>query len=699
MSTLSTEHERLSGQLAAAPAANEALAAGSVIEFQVMPAGTHTCNFTQMGRCAKRTVAVTPDAAAALQEQLNAANTARGGKQRCFFDFDHADKGPAAAWPLGFTWRDGAAPGVYCRAELSAAGAEAIRGKTYRSFSPVFSVTKGEVPARVIADPDPDLCMGSLVNEPAFHAIEPLFAKETLSAAGDSAAVTENKNKHNMSEQTQAVAASQAATDAEALKAASASNRKLQEKLEQLEAADAARRKADAEAAVAEAVKRGAIPAADEQLKAKWTKWATETPDMLEALKAMPGKESLAARETVQAAHSRMQVKEGPARIFSALGEQLKANRAIRGYDAVSTERRGAISREIQRIYAAEFKPTSEVLGMPFHAIAEALQAATASDTLGTLVGTLVTQRTLELFRINYPLFKSIYLDFSDQPASFGQTITTRIISKPAVQTYSDTLGSDGRPAGWSTASAATTTDASTSLDEHVGVPVVFSADTLAKTTRRLFDEIAPGMSYALASYFVAKIYALFTAARYNGYAAVSGTKVPVAYATYAKSAGDFARSAVVDLNAIFNPNEVPLTDRVLLLNSAYFAALGKDPSLVTFWAGQRNPELITEGELPKMSKFIPIEAPDFPATSNRVGMALQKNGVVAISRLPNDYSKVMPGASYGNVTQIADPETGMAVMLVEYINHTGGYAEMRMETMIGAGVGDKRAGLVLTSQ
>ena len=99
------------------------------------------------------------------------------------------------------------------------------------------------------------------------------------------------------------------------------------------------------------------------------------------------------------------------------------------------------------------------------------------------------------------------------------------------------------------------------------------------------------------------------------------------------------------------------------------------------------------------MSKFVPIEAPDFPTSSNRVGMALQKNGIVALSRLPNDYSKVLPGASYGNVTQISDPETGMTVLLVEYVNHTGGYAEMRMESMIGAGVGDKRGGLVLTSQ
>jgi hypothetical protein len=152
-----------------------------------------------------------------------------------------------------------------------------------------------------------------------------------------------------------------------------------------------------------------------------------------------------------------------------------------------------------------------------------------------------------------------------------------------------------------------------------------------------------------------------------------------------------------VDINAIFNPNEVPLNDRCILLNTPYYAQVSKDPSLVTFWAAQRNPEIITEGELPKMSKFIPIEAPDFPNSGNRVGMALQKNGVVAISRVPADYTKALPGASYGNSNMITDPTTGLTVMLVQYVNHTGGYAESRMETMIGAKVGDKRGGLVLT--
>lgn len=389
-----------------------------------------------------------------------------------------------------------------------------------------------------------------------------------------------------------------------------------------------------------------------------------------------------------------IEAREGPANVINALVSLVGKQRKARG-----REQRSDLARQFSRLYAKDVSRNREVLSMPLSAIDCDVEQLQGANVLGTLSGTLVIQRALEFFRINYPLFKAIYTDFSDEPGLFNQAIDTRVVGKPAVQTYNPALGADGRPLGWNTASPATTADAAVMLNQHVGVPVVFDSNTLAGTTRRLFDEQSPAMAYALSQYFVQLIYALITPANFNAYAAVQGAKVPVAYPTYPKALGDFARSAAVDLNAIFNPNEVPITDRFLLLNSAYYAAMGKDPSLITFWAAQRDPEIITEGELPRMSKFVPIEAPDFPVANNAVGFAGQKSAIIAIARMPADYSKVLPGSSYGNVTQVTDDQTGLTMMLVEYVNHTGGYAEMRMEAMIGAGVGDARGGLVITSQ
>lgn len=724
-------------------------APSSLADFMVMAGGEQEVCLTQAGKALVVKVAVTPASAAALNAQVAAVRERT--KQKPYFGFDHKkDETRATAWPSEFYWNQ-AAGALFARAEPSASGLAAVEGKDYRGFSMVFHVDDVKrKPAQIVCNPKAGLNMGGLTNEPAFHENQPLWARDgekqkaesgkqeefpgacASGATGLEAGGVANQQetvsnmKKTIEQLSQELATLQAnhktleqqvtALKARSGDAAAASELQAREaQLEtshlgiqlaeaqlrnaQLEAREHARLESDAKSAVQKAVKRGVIPAQDTAAQAKWQGWCTEKPEMIGALEAMEGSAALQGRITGQAnGGTRIEARDGAAQVIKGLAGMITRGRGIRGMDAVSLQARRELSQEMGALYARDISGKPDVLNMPLHAMQAALEAATAADTIGTLSGTLVVQRTLEFFRINYPMFKAIYTDFSDQPVMKGQLVNTRIVGKPAVQTYSATKGTDGRPEGWKTASAASTVDVNNSIDEHVGVPVVFDADTLASTMRRLFDEQAPAMSYALASYYVQKIYALCTAANFNGYAAVVAGKVPVAYATYAKAVGDFARSCVVDLNAIMNPNEVPLHDRALLLNSAYYAAVGKDPSLITWWAAQRNPEIITEGELPKMSKFVPIEAPDFPSSNNRVGIALQKNAIIAISRLPNDYSKVLPGSSYGNVTQISDPETGLTVMLVEYVNHTGGYAEMRMEVMVGAGLGDKRAGLVLTS-
>jgi hypothetical protein len=122
----------------------------------------------------------------------------------------------------------------------------------------------------------------------------------------------------------------------------------------------------------------------------------------------------------------------------------------------------------------------------------------------------------------------------------------------------------------------------------------------------------------------------------------------------------------------------------------------------VTFFAGQRSPEIVTASRLPRLAGFEPIEAPNLGApgvTPNLVGMALHKAAVVAKTRLSNDYTQALPGSSYGSVTTITDPDVGISVVLVQYVNHTGGYAEWRIQVMLGAAVGDNRGGLCITSQ
>jgi len=383
-------------------------------------------------------------------------------------------------------------------------------------------------------------------------------------------------------------------------------------------------------------------------------------------------------------------VRESGQNVLRGYVDLIKRQHKIIGFAAKDFEERGLLANELGRFYKTEIVGREDILDMP-------LKAATLADDLGTLAGTLVVQRTLELFRYEFPVLSSIFTDFSDQPGVFNQTEITRIIVSPSVQEYDSDADTDGRPKGWDTVVAAATTDVNVKLDKHVSVPIVYDANTLASTIRRLFDEQAGAQLYALSKYMVDKIYTLFLAATYNKYATVSA-KVPSAYATFPVALAEMARGRLVELSAAFTMNEVPVPNRFLLLNCAHYGKLSTDPSLTLFFATQGASELLTMNRLPKIATFVPIEAPNLPTTGGMVGMALHKAGAIIKARLPNDYTTVFgSGASNGLMTTITAPDIGLSMMLVQFSEHVRGFAEQRTQVMLGAAAGDPRGGLVIT--
>lgn len=286
------------------------------------------------------TVLVEPSAVEALNSALARQREATG--QRPWFDFDHAGKGPASAWPVRFFWEDGEgsgerrlkpaataagasashssaatgrAPGVYVEVEWSRAGAEAVQGKMYRAFSPTFfeerdAQGKSKEPARVIGAP---LNMGALVNDPAFRKISPLFAGGA-SRTGEEAGKNFGEKKTNMNGETELAAlqarlntlekengelkASQNTAALEvkhtaALAAKDSEIAGLKTELEALKAASKAQLKTQADAAVKAAVARGAIAPKDEALQARWRALCEADAGSLELLNAMKGNPAL----------------------------------------------------------------------------------------------------------------------------------------------------------------------------------------------------------------------------------------------------------------------------------------------------------------------------------------------------------------------------------------------------------------------
>lgn len=692
--------------------------AGEMARVMFAPAGVHTIS-CGCGGVASAVVSVKIDAETArvLQASLEAAN-ANSAPQRACFDKNHEEK-EAMAWPTRFLWSETPEPGVYAEVEWSDLGKQYVQGKVFRAFSGAFysdaalpkpktirsgqSITIPEGkrgsesnPARMTGLVFP--FAGTLTNDPAFRQIMPLWAERAggktrmedggqkisgvgtpgskqAGATGESKASTERATHDHMitAEQKAALQAKkqqleqqitglkaqeQTAEVVEELQKLEAEFKAIdpqlqlaaqQEHNQELEAALLAQRKKDAKAAVQAAVKRGAIPTQNLELQQKWETKCTEDPSNIELLASMRGSPAV----------------EAPARIT------INPVRIVRE-DSVAVLNAFNAERDPLRraaIYAKEIKARlAEGDDMPLR----------AANSAGTLAGTLVTQRTLELLKLVFPVLSSISTDFSDQQAVYGQTIATRIIGIPTVQTYN-------QETGWAN-SDATMTDVTVALNNHKGVPITFDAQTLASTVRRLFDEIAPAQAYALAKDMVDALYAIITAANFTE-AATTAAQV------------DFGRPTVIDMSVALTGRGVPLgpMNRTLLLNSNYFGQLSKDNAIVTLAAFQKS-EIIEQGVLPNVQGFRVVEAPNLPATGNLTGFGFSKSAMVIVARVDGDYTSVLPGASYGNSSVVTDPDLGISVLQVQYVNHQLASATQRISLLYGVAKGQPKAGQILKS-
>jgi len=605
-----------------------------------MPAGTHRIRATLAGKGAvERTVQVTPDTARAMQQAL-LAETASG--HRPLFDFDHAH-GAAAGWPERYWWEDGR--GVMVDVEWSDAGAAAIAGRQYRAFSPEFFC---DADGRVTGAPK---FQGSLVNDPAFKAIEPLWAAnadnfQAAAPADPTTTTTTNMDKDQThGGGSNAAAVTDDKNDA-AVQAAAAEKAAIQAKLDEATKTLQAMRKEKAQAAVQAAVARGALPALDKALQASWAELIESDEAHLKLLDALPGNSAMQASATGRG--TAVQAKPG-------LSEALKS------YAAADATLRSSI-------YAREIAPALDK--------GEALGPILAANSLGTLSGELVTQRALSLLKLRMPVLSRVSTDFSGERAAFGQTIKTRLRAVPAATDYNATTG-------YAT-SDATTTDVPLTIDQHKAVQIKFGANELANTERDLFAEQAEGCQYALGKALVDALYAQIVATAFTNITT--------------QAVGTFARTHVVAMAKALYERGVPEMGRFLLLNPAYFEKLQSDPTIVNLAAYQR-PEVITDYRLPPIAGFEVLQAVNLPATGNLTGFAAAPDALALATRLPNDYSTALPGVTGGGaVSTVRNPDTGISVMLVQFVDHQLGAAFWRVALMFGTAVGNPQSGQFLRS-
>ena len=188
----------------------------------------------------------------------------------------------------------------------------------------------------------------------------------------------------------------------------------------------------------------------------------------------------------------------------------------------------------------------------------------------------------------------------------------------------------------------------------------------------------------------VDELYKLFTSANYADNAV---TLAPLI---------DFGRPTLIDVGVLLDGQGVPdgPMNRFCLLNAPYFGGLKKDPAIVTLAAFQAK-EIIEQGVLPDVEGFRVIKAVNLTANAGAtvVGFAGSKSSAVIAARVDSDYATILPGSSYGNVSVVTDPDIGLSVLQVQYVNHQLATANQRISFIFGVAKAQTKAGDVIKSQ
>lgn len=548
---------------------------------------------------------------------------------RVWIDFNH-DDAEAAGWVKGFSY----APdkGIVAHVEWTPCGAKALGDKTYYSFSPAFLIDREtKRPVSLI----PGHAAGGLVNAPAFGARMPALIAARLSGPAPTSAATsaaENQTTQNNNMPATTSAAPAASTTAAPVQAADAPDlAKVVEMLTTLSATVAAMKgEGDEEEKVTASTPAPAAPVA---VAAS----APVAPAVVEAKRSEP-----------------------------ATVLELSLLDSVRAY----ANKRNSPA-EASKVFARHIAP-----GYKKNWTGPELAQVLAANSLGSLAGDLIAQQSLTLLKLELPILTRITTDFSNLNAQYNQTIKTRTRTVPGVSVFSPANGYVKQDAG--------TTDVDVVIDNNVGVPIEFSVNELASTSRDLFGEQAEGAAYALGKYMVDAIYAEILAASFTN--------------ATTKALGSFARADVTAMAKALYDRGVAGRDRILLLNSSYFEKLMSDSTIVNLAAYQRA-SLIEEYSLPPVAGFNVMQAVNLPSNSeNLTGFGFAPDALVIATRVPNDYTQALPNSSYGSVSTVTNADTGISVQLAQYVNHDLARATWRMAVMFGTAVGQGASGQRLIS-
>jgi hypothetical protein len=463
--------------------------------------------------------------------------------------------------------------------------------------------------------------------------------------------------------------------------------------------------------------------------------------------RAVPGGEGVPVRSSLQMGEDTFEnVVQGYFKASEPFEKQLRNGgivRATRG-DEVRIAEAVALAR-VRSSFAAkmgEFIRAGADLKL-----ADVVKAGTAYGTdyvdpasnapLGTLNTGLTLLWNLGNLENQLIMLNDIVTDISNTPVLFNQYARTRYIQVPGVQlkTYTN---------AWS-GTTGTDVDVNVLMDTYAGVPITVNNVTLSSTTRQLLNEQKAPQLYGLGEYIIYKlVYCIvngstriandghttstktFTPGYTNG---AGGHTFSVAGATLATFLADLPEA--MDESKFPGGDETPGADlqRFAWVHGRLYANLASDTNYLlnqSIWGAvaKMGGNLLETGRLERIgnttirkSQLMSDQcttsgsgadggdnamkvAAGTITSATTVGFCGTRNALLFVSRVPLDYTKVMPEVpSTAAVELVTSPKLGITFMVVKYLDHGYENANMRAQLMFGVGVGDERQGMLLNQK
>lgn len=302
---------------------------------------------------------------------------------------------------------------------------------------------------------------------------------------------------------------------------------------------------------------------------------------------------------------------------------------------------------------------------------------AGVGNNLGTLSPDVIALDCLMFLRKKFPILTAIATDFSNEPVRLNTNIITRVVTPPAVQSYSAS-------AGYASTSGVAT-DVNVAINQFRHVTLSFYDNELAATPRNLVEEQVEAAAYALGKDAADQLLVIASTSNFN--------HSVVTAANFARTTLNTARFNLRTQGA--NPSYFGVIN-----SNAWQYLIGDQTMINTFFLDvQRNAGDYEDGHMSGMGFKDLYEYADLNVTNTTVnGFFASKNALVMAARVPSDPDAFVAGIPYNAIIKnVTDPETGLSMQYRYHYDVKMGRLDMTLTWIFGVALGVANHGFLIT--